>query len=145
MTIQEAVSLVLQAGAIGGRGEIFVLDMGEPVRILDLARNMIELSGLVLDRDIRIDIVGTRPGEKLHEELWAADEVVAATGNSKILRVTRPQIDSVWLEEELAELERLVESGDTMELVGRLSSMMREPRRETPAAVNAAIRVERAH
>jgi FlaA1/EpsC-like NDP-sugar epimerase len=144
MTIQEAVSLVLQAGAIGGRGEIFVLDMGEPVRILDLARNMIELSGLVLDRDIRIDIVGTRPGEKLHEELWAADEVVAATGNSKILRVTRPQIDAVWLEEELAELERLVESGDTMELVGRLSSMMKEPRRETPAALDAAARAERA-
>jgi FlaA1/EpsC-like NDP-sugar epimerase len=140
MTIQEAVSLVLQAGAIGGRGEIFVLDMGEPVRILDLARNMIELSGLVLDRDIRIDIVGTRPGEKLHEELWSDDEVVAATGNSKILRVTRRQIDAVWLEEELTELERLVETGDTMELVGRVSSMMKEPRRETAARIDAAAR-----
>ena len=74
MTIPEAVSLIVQAGAIGGRGEVFVLDMGEAVRIVDLARNMIELSGKEPERDIRIEFIGARPGEKLHEELWADGE-----------------------------------------------------------------------
>jgi FlaA1/EpsC-like NDP-sugar epimerase len=130
MTAEEAVSLVVQAGAIGGRGEIFVLDMGEPVRILDLARNMIELSGLEPDRDIKIEIIGVRPGEKLHEELWSQDETVGPTTHAKILRVTKPRIDDVWLEEELSELEQLVESGDTLELVARLGATVKERRPE---------------
>ena len=75
MTIPEAASLVVQAGAIGGEGEIFVLDMGEPVRILDLARNMIRLSGKEPDRDVPIEFVGARPGEKLHEKQGADEEV----------------------------------------------------------------------
>ena len=130
MTIPEAVSLVVQAGSIGGRGEIFVLDMGEPVRILDLARNMIELSGLEPDRDIPIEFTGPLPGEKLHEELWSGDEVVGSTVHPKILRLTRPQIDAAWLDEELAELERLVGDGETLELVSQLGAMVKEPRRE---------------
>ena len=132
MTIPEAVSLVVQAGSIGGQGEIFVLDMGEPVRILDLARNMIQLSGLEPDRDIAIEFTGPLPGEKLHEELWSGDEVVGQTVHPKILRLTRPQIDSGWLEEELAELQRLVGDGETLELVSRLGAMVKEPRRESP-------------
>ena len=119
MTIPEAVSLVVQAGSIGGRGEIFVLDMGEPVRILDLARNMIELSGLEPDRDIAIEFTAPLPGEKLHEELWSGDEIVGQTEHPKILRLTRPQIDAGWLEEELAELQRLVGDGETLELVSQ--------------------------
>ena len=71
MTISEAVSLVVQAGAICGRGHVFVLDMGEPVKIVELARNMIRLSGKEPDRDVAIEFVGARPGEKLHEELWS--------------------------------------------------------------------------
>ncbi len=134
MTIPEAVSLVVQAGSIGGRGEIFVLDMGEPVRILDLARNMIQLSGLEPDRDVRIEFTGALPGEKLHEELWSADELVGATKHPKILRVTRPQIDAAWLAEELAELEHLVAEGETLELVSRLGGMVKAPRREASPA-----------
>jgi FlaA1/EpsC-like NDP-sugar epimerase len=134
MTIGEAVSLIVQAGSIGGRGEIFVLDMGEPVSIMELARNMIELSGLEPERDVAIEIVGTRPGEKLHEELWSEEETVHASKHPKILRLTRPQIDSAWLEDELADLERLVEDGETLELVSRLSTMMKEPRREPSVA-----------
>ena len=84
MTMPEAVSLVVQAGSIGGRGEIFVLDMGEPVRILDLARNMIRLSGKEPDRDIPIEFIGVRAGEKLHEELWGEDETVGETAHPKI-------------------------------------------------------------
>ena len=129
MTIPEAVSLVVQAGAIGGRGEVFVLDMGEPVRIVDLARNMIELSGKEPERDIRIEFIGARPGEKLHEELWSDGETVSDTGHAKINLVTRPSIDAEWLDEELAALARLVDEGDTLELVAKLAAMMKEPRR----------------
>ncbi len=127
MTIPEAVSLVVQAGAIGGRGEVFVLDMGDPVRIVDLAENMIRLSGRQPGTDIAIDFVGVRPGEKLHEQLWSDSENVSATAHAKINLVTRASIDAAWLEDELAELQHLVETGDTLELVAKLGAMIRQP------------------
>jgi FlaA1/EpsC-like NDP-sugar epimerase len=129
MTTPEAVSLVIQAGSIGGRGEIFVLDMGEPVKIMDLARSMIRLSGKEPDREIPIEFIGVRAGEKLHEELWGKDEVVAETGHPKIHRARRAPVDGVWLEEELGALEQLVEGGETLEVVSRLSTMIRSPHR----------------
>jgi FlaA1/EpsC-like NDP-sugar epimerase len=129
MTTPEAVSLVIQAGSIGGRGEIFVLDMGEPVKILDLAHNMIRLSGKEPERDIAIEFIGARAGEKLHEELWGKDEVVGETTHSKIKRARKAPVDGVWLEDELGALESLVEAGETLEMVSRLSAMVRAPRR----------------
>ena len=84
MTIPEASQLVMQAGAIGQGGEIFVLDMGQPVRILDLARELIARSGLVEGRDIDIKITGVRPGEKLYEELSCDDEAIVPTPHEKI-------------------------------------------------------------
>jgi FlaA1/EpsC-like NDP-sugar epimerase len=129
MTIPEAVSLVVQAGAIGGRGDIFVLDMGEPVRIVDLARNMIRLSGKEPETDVAIEFIGIRPGEKLHEELWGADEEVGETHHPKIRRSSHAPLDPDWLESELGVLERLVEEGDTLELVARLGAMTASPRR----------------
>jgi FlaA1/EpsC-like NDP-sugar epimerase len=138
MTIAEAAQLVVQAGAIGGRGEIFVLDMGEPVRILDLARDMIRLSGRESGREVAIEFIGTRPGEKLHEELFGEGETVRETPHPKIRRATRPPVDADWLEEELAELERLVDSGETLEVVAKLADMMREPRRVVSAAPSPA-------
>jgi FlaA1/EpsC-like NDP-sugar epimerase len=128
MTIPEAASLVVQAGAMDG-GRVFVLDMGEPVKILDLARNMIRLSGKRPDEDIAIDFVGVRPGEKLHEELWNEGEEVRPTAHPKILAATRPHVDQTWLEEELDELQRLVETGDTLGAVARLGQMVRAPMR----------------
>ncbi len=139
MTIPEAVSLVVQAGAIGGRGQIFVLDMGEPVRILDLACNMIRLSGkeprLHSDgepgpNDIAVKFVGARPGEKLHEELWGDSESVGATDHPKIMRLSRAPIDAEWLAQQLIELEQLADDGDTLEVVAKLGAIVREPKRE---------------
>jgi len=85
MTIPEAVSLVLQAGAMGKGGEIFVFDMGKSVKIVDLARKMIKLSGLEEGRDIKIVYTGLRPGEKLYEELLADSENTLPTHHSQIL------------------------------------------------------------
>jgi FlaA1/EpsC-like NDP-sugar epimerase len=146
MTIPEAVSLVVQAGAIGGRGQVFVLDMGEPVRILDLACNMIRLSGkeprLPSDPDggpnaIPVKFIGSRPGEKLHEELWGEHESVGATEHPKILRLSRPPVDADWLTEQLLELEHLADEGDTLEVVAKLGSIVREPKRESVPTVVA--------
>jgi FlaA1/EpsC-like NDP-sugar epimerase len=86
MTIPEAVQLVLQAGAIGRGGEVFVLNMGEPVKILDLATDLIRLSGLEVGEDIEIRFTGTRPGEKLYEELFFDSENAVPTGHPKVLR-----------------------------------------------------------
>jgi FlaA1/EpsC-like NDP-sugar epimerase len=135
MTIPEAVSLIVQAGSIGRNGQVFVLDMGDPVSIVELAKNMIRLSGKEPERDVAIEFTGVRPGEKLHEELWGDGEIVGPTQHSKILAVTRPPIDAAWLDDELAELERLVADSETLELVSRLAAMMKEPRRVGAAVV----------
>jgi FlaA1/EpsC-like NDP-sugar epimerase len=138
MTIPEAVSLVVQAGAIGGRGQVFVLDMGEPVRIVELAQNMIRLSGkeprlpgdaTTGSRDIQIAFVGSRPGEKIHEELWSDDDSVGETAHPKIMRLSRPPVDPEWLTEQLAELEHLADEGDTLEVVGKLRNIVSKPQR----------------
>ena len=134
MTIPEASSLVLQAGAMGGRGQVYVLDMGRPVKILDLAKQMIHLSGKT-DAEIPIHFVGTRAGERMHEVLWNDDETVGPTSHPKIMRAARPPIDREWLESELDELERLVEDGDTLGVVAKLAQMVREPQRTGRAAV----------
>jgi len=109
MTIPEASQLVLQAGTMGSGGEIYVLDMGEPVRILDLATNMITLSGLRVGEEIEVVFTGTRPGEKLYEELLIDGEHVSATSHPKIgIWVSRPEN---W--NDVAErIDRLVENAD---------------------------------
>ena len=114
MTIPEAVSLVLQAGAYARGGEIFVLNMGEPVRILDLAINLIKLSGLKPDTDIEIKFTGLRPGEKMYEELLMDEEGLKKTAN-KMIFIGKPI--EFATEEFENQLEKLIaaaraESGD---------------------------------
>ena len=131
MTIPEAVQLVVQAGAIGGRGQVYVLDMGKPVSILELAERMIRLSGKEPGRDVPIVYTGPKPGEKLQEVLVGAGEVVSPSEHPAINLVSRTPVDPVWLDEELSALERLVEAGETLELVGSLNRVVSIPRRAT--------------
>ncbi len=106
MTIPEAVSLVLQAGAYAKGGEIFVLDMGEPVKILDLAKNLIRLSGYKVDEDIKIEFTGLRPGEKLYEELLMDEEGLTDTDN-KLIHIGKPlKIDEDKFFEQLERLSK---------------------------------------
>ncbi len=104
MTIPEAVQLIIRAGSIGqGTGEVYVLEMGEPVKILDLARTMITLSGFDPDREIPIEIVGARPGEKFHEDLFNPYERPQPTPAQKLLRAERESLDPAWVEETFAQ------------------------------------------
>ena len=108
MTIPEAVQLVIQAGALGKGGEIFVLDMGEPLKIINLARDMIILSGLKPDHDIKIEIAGLRPGEKLYEELFSDRENFALTQHERIFIAPDTKIGEAEINAELEQLgERL--------------------------------------
>ncbi len=106
MTIPEAVQLVLQAGALGRGGEVFVLDMGEPVKIVDLATDLIRLSGLDVGADIEVRFTGARPGEKLYEELFFSSESAVPTGHPKILRARNGMLPAgiAGLVDELVEL-----------------------------------------
>ena len=108
MTIPESVQLVIQAGAIACGGEIFVLDMGEPVRIIDLAKDLIKLSGLEPDKDIEIKYTGLRPGEKLYEELLMADGVLQKTKYDKIFIEKSMTLDSEQLDRELTMLSNIL-------------------------------------
>jgi FlaA1/EpsC-like NDP-sugar epimerase len=110
MTIPEAVQLVLQAGALGSGGELFMLDMGEPIRIFDLARDMIRLSGLQEGTDITIEFTGIRPGEKLYEEMFFSHEVAEPTDHPKILRA-RNGIEAYCGDEQIAQLVEMAATG----------------------------------
>jgi FlaA1/EpsC-like NDP-sugar epimerase len=105
MSIPEATQLVLQAGWMGQGGEIFVLDMGEPVKIADLARDMIRLSGLT-EEEVKIVYTGLRPGEKLYEELLADGEYTLPTPHPKLRIAKAKQVDPHWLEGFIAWIDR---------------------------------------
>ncbi|MEM4283804.1 MAG: nucleoside-diphosphate sugar epimerase/dehydratase [Candidatus Caldarchaeum sp.] len=125
MVTSEAVLLVLQAGALGQGGEVFVLDMGDPVRIVDLAREMIRLSGYEPDRDIPIVFVGPRPGEKLFEELLTAEEGTVATKYDKIFMArTSISIDPQLLRKHLQHLKKLTEQGACDEIIRALQEIV---------------------
>jgi FlaA1/EpsC-like NDP-sugar epimerase len=134
MTIPEAVQLVIRAGSLtAGNGEIFVLDMGEPVKILDLAEQMIRLSGLEPQRDIAIEVVGRRQGEKLHEELFNPHERPQPTPAQRISRADRAPLDPAWVEETFDQIGLLVLEGDAAALAARVTELMAE--RAAPAAL----------
>jgi FlaA1/EpsC-like NDP-sugar epimerase len=124
MTIPEAVQLVIRAGSLSSSsGEVFVLEMGEPVRIADLAETMIRLSGLEPERDIAIEVVGARPGEKFHEDLFNPYERPQPTPAQKIVRAEREPLDPAWVERTFAEINLLVLEGDAAALAEQVSRL----------------------
>lgn len=114
MTIPEATQLVLQAGSMAQGGEVFVLDMGEPVKIVDMARDLIELSGLVPGKDVEIKYTGLRPGEKLFEELLTAEEGTSSTRHEKIYVANLKLVNEKRLRKALALLQTGVHTGDNI-------------------------------
>lgn len=131
MTIPEAVRLVLQAGAMGKGGELFLLDMGEQVRIQDLARQLVRLAGLREGEDIDIVFTGLRPGEKLYEELHSHTEKTRITRHERILAWELDSIEETDLRAEVAALERIAESGDPVAVKDQLHRIVPEYREPT--------------
>jgi len=127
MTLPEASQLVIQAGALGKGGEVFVLDMGEPVKVLDMAKELIHLSGLEVGEDIEIKIVGLRPGEKLFEELLTEEErsgVLGDSGHEKIFIAKVGEVDGEKLKKDVRELEGLARAMDVEGIVRKLQEMV---------------------
>ncbi len=154
MTIPEAVQLILRAGSLqSGSGEVFVLDMGQPVRIMDLAREMITLSGLTPDEDIAIIEVGARSGEKFSEDLFNyAYETAEPTTQERILRARHAHLDPEWVRQIFAEIDLLVLAGQTSTLAQRVAELsdsrmtrpVDDPLGDSPAPDPAGSRASRA-
>jgi FlaA1/EpsC-like NDP-sugar epimerase len=139
MSIPEAVQLVMVAGTLGDGGEIFLLDMGEPVKITDLARRLISLSGLQADKDVEIVFTGLRPGEKLHEELYWQGEGIVPTENKKITMWKPEGLDTATLFSQLNDLQESIQANDLRKVMAILGDMVPEAKIGTGAAVPQAV------
>src|SRR5512132_4263240 len=126
MTIPEAVQLIIRSGELSVGGEVFVLEMGDPVRIIELARNMIRIAGLEPEVDIGIELIGRRPGEKIHEELFNPGERPQPTPAEKIVSAVRPPLEPAWVESAFARIEELVYGGDAAGLAGAVAELSAE-------------------
>jgi FlaA1/EpsC-like NDP-sugar epimerase len=124
MTITEAVSLVIKAGAIAKGGEIFVLDMGKPVKILELAENLIRLSGFTPYKDIKIIFTGLRPGEKMYEELLLDEEGLSKTENNKIFIGSQVDFNYDEFEEKLKSLIEVAKRNDKKGIICGLKDIL---------------------
>jgi FlaA1/EpsC-like NDP-sugar epimerase len=144
MLISEAAQLVIQAGAMARGGDVFVLDMGEPVRIVDLARTMIRLSGLTErtpanpDGDIEIRAIGLRPGEKLYEELLIGGDVVPS-GHPRIMCARERHVDPALLDKMLASLRAACESGDEEQMLRLVRNLVPEMRKASEVNAEALV------
>jgi FlaA1/EpsC-like NDP-sugar epimerase len=126
MTIPEAVQLIIRSGELATGGEVFVLEMGDPVKIVELARNMIRLAGYEPEVDIAIEIIGRRPGEKVHEELFNPGERPNPTPAEKIVCAVQPPLDQHWVESAFARIEELVYTGDGTALATAVTELSAE-------------------
>ncbi len=137
MTIQESVQLVIRSGSLAEGGEVFVLDMGEPVPVIELAKDMIRLSGLEPYREIDIQEIGRRPGEKLHEELFNPYERPQPTPVGKIQRADRPRLDPEWLARTFDRVNLLVLEGDAAGLAAAVTELAHARAAEAGAVSDA--------
>ncbi len=137
MTIPEACQLIMQASVIGQGGEIFVLNMGEPVKIRDLAEQMIRLSGKVPEQDIEIKFIGLRPGEKLYEELFHCDEALKATSHKEILLAQHRTVDWQVLQDGVATMDSACDTLDEGVLLEQLQRFVPESRLTASASAQA--------
>ncbi|MEA2400485.1 MAG: hypothetical protein QOK00_888 [Thermoleophilaceae bacterium] len=126
MTIPEAVQLIIRSGELATGGEIFVLEMGDPVKIIELAANMIRLAGYEPDAEIAIEIVGRRPGEKIHEELFNPGERPQPTPAEKIVYAIQQPLEPEWVESAFARIEELVYGGDAAALASAVAELSAE-------------------
>jgi FlaA1/EpsC-like NDP-sugar epimerase len=126
MTIPEAVQLIIRSGELATGGEVFVLEMGDPVKIVELARNMIRLAGYEPDVDIALEVIGRRPGEKLHEELFNPGERPQPTPAEKIVCAVQSTLDPDWVERAFARIEELVYAGDAAALASAVTELSAE-------------------
>ena len=126
MTIPEACQLVLEAGAMGNGGEIYIFDMGEPVKIIDLAKKMIRLAGFIPEKDIQIKIIGLRPGEKLFEELLNNASKTLPTHNTQIMIAQDHEDDFKEVDESISELITITRNNSSLELVAQMKKMVPE-------------------
>jgi FlaA1/EpsC-like NDP-sugar epimerase len=126
MTIPEACQLILQAGAMGNGGEIFILDMGTPIKINDMARDLIRLSGFEPDVDIKIEYVGLRPGEKLYEELMTEGEDIVPTRHEKIVVLKGIECDLQILDDKIDELAKLAQEQVGNKIKSKLKEIVPE-------------------
>ena len=140
MTIPEAVQLVIRAGSLASGGEIFALEMGEPVSIYELAEEMIRFSGLQPGKDIAIEIIGARPGEKLHEQLFNGYEQSHPTPAQKIMRAVRPGVDPAWVDYVFDAVSLLVADGDAAALAGTVAELARSRSALAEGAADAPVR-----
>jgi FlaA1/EpsC-like NDP-sugar epimerase len=128
MTIPEACQLIMQTVVLGNGGEIFVLDMGEPVKISYLAELMIRLSGRTPGEDIEIEYIGLRPGEKLYEELFHEMETLERTGHEKVYLARHRRVEWAWLNASLDQMAKACDSMNTSRLVELLDALVPEHR-----------------
>jgi FlaA1/EpsC-like NDP-sugar epimerase len=127
MTVREAAQLVIVAGARGVSGQVYLLDMGEPMRILELARHMLTVSGYEEGKDISIEFTGLRPGEKLHEELVSEREIVLKTEHEKIMAIESDSgLSRVEILNDIVELSRFADAGDTAAILAKVEKMLPE-------------------
>jgi FlaA1/EpsC-like NDP-sugar epimerase len=126
MTIPEAVQLIIRSGELATGGEVFVLEMGDPVKIVELARNMIRLAGYEPDVDIALEVIGRRPGEKLHEELFNPGERPQPTPAEKIVCAVQSPLEPEWVEGAFARIEELVYAGDAAALASAVTELSAE-------------------
>jgi FlaA1/EpsC-like NDP-sugar epimerase len=126
MTIPEACQLVLEAGTMGNGGEIYIFDMGKPVKIIDLAHKMIKLAGFVPEKEIKIKIIGLRPGEKLYEELLNNDSKTLPTHNLKIVIAEENSIDFETISKNILELEQISKTVSNLKIVSKMKQIVPE-------------------